>query len=73
MKEYIVTEDMIDKKYADANCEELVKCKDCRWYEIRELKQDGTDDRRYKPSLCVLQNREYKEDFFCAYGERIEV
>ena len=49
---------------------EVVRCKDCRYYEIMQLKRDGTDDRRYKPSLCVLHNRNFDEDYFCADGER---
>ena len=49
---------------------EVVRCRDCRYYEIMQLKRDGTDDRRYKPSLCVLHNRNFDEDYFCADGER---
>ena len=51
---------------------EVVRCRDCRYYEIMQLKRDGTDDRRYKPSLCVLHNRNFDEDYFCADGERRE-
>lgn len=54
------------------NAVEVVRCKDCRYYEIMQLKRDGTDDRRYKPSLCVLHNRNFDEDYFCADGERRE-
>lgn len=50
----------------------VVRCEDCRWYEIAELKADGTEDERFKPSLCVLQNRTMDEDFYCADGERKE-
>lgn len=50
----------------------VVRCRDCIWYEIVQLKKDGTDDRRYKPSLCVLHNRNFAEDYFCADGERRE-
>lgn len=49
---------------------EVVRCRDCRYYEIMQLKKDGTDDRRYKPSLCVLHNRNFDEDYYCADGER---
>ena len=51
---------------------EVVRCKDCRWYEIAELKADGTEDKRFKPSLCILQNRTMDEDYYCADGERKE-
>lgn len=51
----------------------VVRCKDCRYYEIYELKSDGTDDRRYRPSVCVKEKyAEYKKpDWFCADGEKV--
>ena len=48
----------------------LVRCRDCRWYEIYQLKQDGTDDRRYNPSYCTLFRHRFKPDWYCADGER---
>lgn len=51
---------------------ELVRCKDCKWYEIYQLKQDGTDDRRYNPSYCTLFRHRFKPDWYCADGERRE-
>lgn len=48
----------------------VVRCKDCKWYEIYQLKADGTDDRRYKPSYCTLFRHRFKPDWFCADGER---
>lgn len=51
---------------------ELVRCKDCKWYEIYQLKKDGTDDRRYKPSYCVNLAFHASPDWFCADGERRE-
>ena len=50
----------------------LVRCKDCKWYVIEQLKKDGTDDRRYKPSYCTLLRHNFKPDWFCADGERKE-
>ena len=47
----------------------VVRCKDCKWYEIRELKKDGTDDRRYKPSLCMRTGQTRKSTHFCADGK----
>ena len=52
--------------------DELILCKDCRWYTINELKKDGTDDRRYKPSYCLRHGMHMDEDWFCADGERGE-
>lgn len=49
---------------------ELVRCRDCKWYEIYQLKKDGTDDRRYKPSYCTLLRHSFKPDWYCADGER---
>lgn len=49
---------------------EVVRCKDCKWYEIYQLKKDGTDDLRYKPSYCVNLAFHASPDWFCADGER---
>lgn len=51
---------------------EVVRCKDCIWYVIVQLKKDGTNDRRYKPSYCMMWDNYLKPDFFCADGERRE-
>lgn len=50
----------------------VVRCKDCKWYEIYQLKKDGTDDRRYKPSYCVNLAFHAQPDWYCADGERKE-
>lgn len=52
----------------------VVRCKDCKWYEISHLKHDGTDDKRYTPSVCVRGRyaKPRKADWFCADGERRE-
>ena len=55
-----------------ADAVEVVRCKDCRWYEINELKSDGTEDKRYKPSVCVLHSRSFRDNYYCADGERAE-
>ena len=51
---------------------EIVHCKDCIWYVIFELKKDGTDDHRYKPSFCELYERLREPDWFCADGKKGE-
>ena len=53
-----------------ADVVEVVRCKDCRWYEINQLKQDGTEDRRYKPSACMLFERTKDPNHYCSYGKR---
>lgn len=52
----------------------VVRCKDCKWYEIEQIKRDGTDDKRYKPSVCVIgvYAEPRKADWYCADGERRE-
>lgn len=54
--------------------EAVVRCKDCKWYEIWQIKRDGTGDKRFKPSVCVrgtyAQRR--RADWYCADGERRE-
>lgn len=49
---------------------ELIRCRDCHWYEIYKLKKDGTEDRRCKPEFCSLHSRKFPDDYFCADGER---
>lgn len=53
---------------------EVVRCKDCKWYEISQIKRDGTDDKRYKPSVCVRGTYATlrEADWYCADGERRE-
>lgn len=52
----------------------VVRCKDCKWYEIAYLKRDGTDDKRHTPSVCVRGEyaKPRKADWYCADGERRE-
>lgn len=54
------------------NAVPVVRCKDCIWYEIYQLKKDGTDDRRYKPSYCASLGYQTRPDWFCGDGERRE-
>ena len=52
----------------------VVRCKDCKWYEISELNRDGTDDKRHKPSVCVISTyaKPRPAEWYCADGERRE-
>ena len=51
----------------------LVRCKNCKYYAIYELKHDGTDDMRYKPSVCIKGKYSVyrKPDWYCADGEKV--
>lgn len=51
---------------------EVVRCRDCKYYEIYQLKKDGTEDRRHRPSYCVILSYKTRPDWFCADGERRE-
>lgn len=55
-----------------ADVVEVVRCRECRYYEIVQLRKDGEDDHRYKPSVCVLgKYAEYrKPEWYCADGKR---
>lgn len=44
--------------------EEVVRCRDCRFYETAEYYPDGTKQ------LCRLLKRQMCEDAFCSCGER---
>lgn len=43
---------------------EVVRCRDCRFYETAEYYPDGTKQ------LCRLLKRQMCEDAFCSFGER---
>lgn len=79
MKEYIVHV----PKHLETNQEkivsffgepiiELIRCKDCRYYEVYERKYDGSADKRFKPSICT-RAYEYAvtkaPNWFCADAE----
>lgn len=55
-----------------ADVRPVVLCRDCKWYQIDELKKDGTADRRYKPSVCVLAEQRRDPNHFCADGVKRE-
>lgn len=61
-------DDSISRQDADA----VIRCKDCKYYEIWQLKSDYTDDKRYKPSVCTIGRYAVhrKPDWFCADAER---
>lgn len=71
MREYIVKEHP-DFPYEDPKPQPLIRCKDCKHYEIWQLKSDYTDDKRFKPSVCVLgcYAVHRPEDWYCADAER---
>lgn len=50
----------------------VIRCKDCDWYGIVELKQDGTVDMRHKPSWCFLWRSAMNVDDYCSYAVREE-
>lgn len=58
------------KTFKTADVVEVVRCKDCKWYGIDELKKDGSLDRRYKPSVCYLYREHHEESWYCADAER---
>ena len=72
MSEYIVRETGYPGTIKQEIVQALVRCRDCRWYEIYKLKKDGTEDRRYKPEYCALYSRKFPDDYFCADGEMRE-
>ena len=65
---YVDVHDILQTPTADVV--EAIRCKDCIWYEIYQLKKDGTDDRRHKPSFCTRYDRLHDPDWFCGDGIR---
>ena len=56
-----------EKGYGDgyrAAKDEIVRCKDCKYWETVEYYPDGTKD------VCRLLKRQTQDDCFCSYGER---
>lgn len=75
MKEYIFSrpDEADDTVKRDAYYRgELIRCKDCRYYEVYERKYDGSADKRFKPSICT-RAYEYavtkSPNWFCADAE----
>lgn len=78
MKEYIISADDVQAIEEEFNInlsfdkdDELIRCKDCKHYEVAELNYDGTPDKRCKPSVCT--NGKYAverpEDWYCGDAE----
>lgn len=77
MKEYIVSTDTEYEfeMHRFEELQELIRCKDCKHYEIWEMRKDGNaDDKRYKPSVCTIGAYAIHRDegWFCADAERKE-
>lgn len=54
----------ICKSFINRDAVEVVRCKDCKYYEHPEYYGGGTKD------VCRTFKRQMKEDDFCSYGER---
>ena len=56
----------------DGIMSDYIRCKDCKYYEVWQLKSDYTDDKRFKPSVCVRGRYALHrpEDWYCADAER---
>ena len=82
MKEYIVSVQDDERDFEELfiahirKQTELIRCKDCKYYEAAELNYDGTPDKRCKPSICANGWYEYAVErdpnWFCADAERKE-
>lgn len=62
------------KHSKDVEFVKVVRCKDCKYYAIWELKSDYTSDKRFRPSVCIIgQYAVHRNaDYYCADGERKE-
>ena len=73
IKEYI-GRDLLDEEGRIVGREysgRLIRCKDCKFYGIYELKSDFTDDERYNPSVCLVGRYAVKRrpNWYCADAE----
>ena len=64
--------ELVISEFPTVDAEPIVRCKDCKFYEIAELKSDYTEDKRCKPSVCVkgYYAKPRKESWYCADGVR---
>ena len=60
------------KRLKSADVEEVVRCKDCFWFEIAVMKADGTPDKRYKADWCALHRIVRDGDDYCSDGWKDE-
>ena len=74
-----ISDCICEAEAVDALCElptidavPVIRCKDCRYYEVYERKYDGSADKRFKPSICT-RAYEYAvakaPNWFCADAE----
>ncbi len=70
--DYMQAYEVIKKLAVEPSAEvrEVVRCKDCDWFIVNEIKADGTTDKRYKPTWCTYHCGYMNDDDFCSYGER---
>lgn len=49
----------------------VIRCNDCKYYKIAQLKKDYTPDERFKPSICTKGQFAVRRDpdWYCADGE----
>ena len=61
-KKIMQTKDVVD----------VVRCRDCKHYAIAWLKKDGSENKRYRPSVCIHSRYAVSRnpDWFCADAER---
>jgi hypothetical protein len=52
-----------------ADVVEVVRCKDCKYYKVRETAGYGV---RSVKSCCRSANKRVNEEDYCSYGERRE-
>lgn len=51
---------------------QVVRCRDCKHFELAYYKKDGTENFKYKRGVCCRKKRGMwvPKDWFCADGER---
>lgn len=64
------------KKMPTIDAVEVVRCKDCKWWDKREESNYGychaAKHGYYSSNWEISIYRTYREDFFCADGERMD-
>lgn len=56
--------------YPTVDAVPVIRCRECMWYVIDQLKADETPDRRYKPSFCILHRIHSHDYAFCSWAYR---
>ena len=57
----------LEDKIENGTLDEVVRCKDCRFYEEKHYEEEG--EKPYIKKVCKILKKQFQPTFFCCYGE----